>query len=113
MDTLRFFRRTIEQAKLYDTVIPIVCASETASRSWATPLSLVFVDGGHSYEAASTDYNCWAGHIMKGGLLLIHDIFMDPAEGGQAPYMVYRNALESGIFKERSMVKTLGVLERM
>lgn len=113
IDTLRFFRDTIERFGLQDTVVPIVSTSETASRSWATPLSLVFIDGGHSYEAAGTDYRCWARHIISGGVLLIHDIFKNPDEGGQAPYQVYRQALESGIFAEHSMVKTLGVLERI
>ncbi|MBW1892266.1 MAG: class I SAM-dependent methyltransferase [Deltaproteobacteria bacterium] len=113
MNTLQFFRSTIERAGLEDTVIPIVCASKTASISWATPLGLVFIDGGHSFETASADYNSWAGHIVKGGLLLIHDIFKNPEEGGQAPYMVYKNALESGLFQELSMVKTLGVLQRI
>lgn len=113
MDTLPFFRKTIHLAGLEDTVIPIVCKSETASISWATPLGLVFIDGGHSLESASLDYKSWAGHIVPGGMLLIHDIFKNPEEGGQAPYIVYKNALESGFFQEFPMMKTLGVLQRM
>lgn len=113
MDTLPFFRRTIRLAGLEDTVIPIVCKSETASRSWATPLGLVFIDGGHSLESASLDYKSWVDHIVPGGMLLIHDIFKNPEEGGQAPYIVYKNALESGFFQEFLMMKTLGVLQRM
>lgn len=113
MDTLPFFRRTIRLAGLEDTVIPIVCKSETASRSWATPLGLVFIDGGHSLESASLDYKSWVDHIVPGGMLLIHDIFKNPEEGGQAPYIVYKNALDSGLFQEFPMMKTLGVLQRM
>lgn len=113
MDTLPFFRRAIRLAGLEDTVIPIVCKSETASRSWATPLGLVFIDGGHSLETASLDYKSWAGHIVSGGMLLIHDIFKNPEKGGQAPYTVYKQALSSGRFQEKPMVKTLGVLQRM
>jgi hypothetical protein len=73
---------------------------------------LVFIDGGHSYEAAYTDYNAWAGHIIPDGYLLIHDIFKDPAKGGQAPYHVYNLAAASGLFKEISMINTLGILKR-
>jgi len=112
MDTLPFFRRTIHLVDLEDTVIPIVCRSETASKSWATPLGLVFIDGGHSLEAARLDYISWAGHIVSGGMLLIHDIFENPEEGGLAPFTVYREALDSGLFHELPMVKTLGVLQR-
>lgn len=112
VDTLKEFRKTIEKAGLDDTVVPMVCRSDVAARTWTTPLSLVFIDGGHSYEAAYTDYNAWAGHIMPDGYLLIHDIFKDPEKGGQAPYHVYKLAVASGLFKELPMIKTLGVLKR-
>jgi len=113
VDTFREFRKTLEKAGLEDTVVPIVCRSHVAARLWAIPLSLVFIDGGHSYEAVYTDYNCWAGHIMQDGYLLIHDIFKDPEEGGQAPYHVYKLAVTSSLFREFPMIKTLGVLKRL
>ncbi|OGP82679.1 MAG: hypothetical protein A2Z08_11135 [Deltaproteobacteria bacterium RBG_16_54_11] len=113
VDTFKEFRRIIEKAALAETVVPIVCGSAVAARLWATPLSLVFIDGGHSYEAALTDYECWSRHIMPEGYLLIHDIFIDPAQGGQAPYEVYKLAKASGLFQELSMIKTLGVLQRI
>jgi predicted O-methyltransferase YrrM len=112
VDTFKEFRNTIEKAGIDDTVIPMVCRSELAARLWSTSLSLVFIDGGHSYGAAYTDYNAWAGHIMPNGYLLIHDIFTDPEKGGQAPYHVYKLAVASGLFKELPMIKTLGVLKR-
>jgi hypothetical protein len=112
VDTLKEFRKTIEMAGLDDTVVPMVCRSDVAAHTWATPLSLVFIDGGHSFEAVYTDYIAWAGHIMHDGYLLIHDIFKDPEKGGQAPYHVYKLAVASGLFKELPMIKTLGVLKR-
>ena len=112
VDTFREFRETLERGGLEDTVVPLVCSSQIAARQWATPLSLVFIDGGHSFESAVTDYNAWAGHIISGGYLLIHDIFSDPSEGGQAPYQIYNMAVASGKFKKVSLVKSLGVLQR-
>ena len=112
VDTFKNFRETIVTADLEDTVVPMVCKSEIAARLWATPLSLVFIDGGHTYESAFTDYNAWAGHIIPGGYLLIHDIFKNPAKGGQAPYQIYNLAIASGLFQELPMTKTLGVLQR-
>jgi len=50
---------------------------------------------------------------MPDGYLLIHDIFIDAAQGGQAPYEVYKRAVGSGLFHELPMVKTLGVLQRI
>ncbi len=112
IDTFKEFRKTLEKAGLQETVVPIVSRSDVAARLWKTPLSLVFIDGGHSYEAAYTDYRCWAKHLMADGYLLIHDIFFDPEKGGQAPRLVYELALKSGLFQELPMVKTLGVLRR-
>ena len=112
IDTFREFKKNIEQAGLNDTVVPIVCRSEIAARCWTTPLSLVFIDGGHSMEAACTDYKSWSGHIIPGGFLIIHDIFTDPTRGGQAPHHIYKLALASGLYREFAMVNTLGVLQR-
>ena len=112
MDSFRTFRKTIELASLEEVVVPIVAKSSVTAKQWATPLSLVFIDGGHSYEAAYTDYTSWSHHIIAEGYLVIHDIFKDPNEGGQAPYDIYKLALDSGLFEECPMVKTLGVLRR-
>lgn len=112
VDTFGFFRRTLEAAGLENTVVPIVSRSETVARGWATPLSLVFIDGGHTFEAAVADYQAWAGHILPGGYLMIHDIFFDPSEGGQAPRRIYERARESGRFEDLGVFKTLAVLQR-
>ena len=113
VDTFGKFRKTLTSADLEDAVVPIVCRSEIAARCWATPLSLVFIDGGHAFETVLTDYNGWAKHIMDGGFLMIHDIFPDPTQGGQAPFQVYNLALASGLFRGVIKVKTLGMLQRL
>lgn len=113
IDTLPFFRRTLEAADLTETVIPVVCAAEVAARAWATPLALVFIDGGHAYETVLADYRRWHPHVMVGGRLLFHDLFEDPAEGGQAPWDVYQEALSSGLFEQVDRVKSLGILQRL
>lgn len=112
VDTFPYFRRTIERGGLEDTVVPIVCCSGVAARSWRTPLSLVFIDGAHCYEDVLMDYEAWSKHIVPGGYLLFHDIFPDPSQGGQGPWEVYKVALGSGLFDEQRMVKSLGVLRR-
>lgn len=113
IDTFPLFRKTIAACGLEDTVIPIVSKSAVVARDWFTPLSLVFIDGSHTFEAAFADYSGWASHIMPGGFLVIHDIFLDPAEGGQAPHTIYCLAVASGLFAELPMVKTLGILSRL
>ncbi|MEH6378457.1 class I SAM-dependent methyltransferase [Streptomyces sp. KLMMK] len=112
MDTLPAFRRTLHQAGLEEHVVAIVGRSPLAASLWAAPLGLVFIDGGHTDEHATADYEGWVPHLAPGGLLVIHDVFPDPADGGQAPYRVYRRALESGEFTEVSVTRSLRVLRR-
>lgn len=113
MDSFRTFRANMRAARLEDWVVPVVAPSAVAARRWNTALGMVFIDGGHSLEAALTDYRCWARHIVPGGFLAIHDIFPDPADGGQAPYEIYQLALASGQFELVEMVSTLGILRRL
>jgi len=113
MDTFPLLRDALERSGLTDTVVPVVVQSEIAARQWTTPVSFVLIDGGHSYQAAFTDYNSWVSHIIPGGYLLIHDIFKNPDDGGQAPYFIYKLAIASGLFRKLPMTKTLGVLQRL
>jgi len=112
IDTLRFFRKTLTDFNLENTVIPIVGRSETVGRSWQTLLGLIFIDGCHAYESVLKDYQIWAKHLIIGGYLIFHDIFPDPTKGGQAPYKVYRMAVASGLYKELPMCESLGILKR-
>ena len=112
-DTFKEFRKNMRAADIEDTVVPLVSSSEVAAKQWATPLAMVFIDGGHSFEAAEMDYRSWAAHIKIGGILCIHDLFPNPEEGGQAPITIYRMAIASGLFEEVEVVNTLGVLRRI
>jgi predicted O-methyltransferase YrrM len=111
MDTVPFFRRTMRAAGLEDVVTAIIGRSTTVAAMWSTPLAMLFVDGGHSEEHAQNDYSGWAGFVAPQGVLAIHDVFPDPADGGQAPYHVYQRALADG-FEEIRHVGSLRVLRR-
>jgi MMP 1-O-methyltransferase len=112
LDTLPELRATLARAGLEDDVVVIVGRSAQVARFWRTPLGMLFIDGGHTDAAAQADYECWAPHVAPGGALAIHDVFPDPADGGQAPYRIYQRALDSGDFKEVRAEGSLRVLER-
>ena len=107
------FMRNLRKANLLDTVIPIVSDSSLVSRYWKIPLSMVFIDGGHTMEAAFNDFNNWKDKIIKGGILAIHDVFPNPDDGGRPPYEIYRKALSEENFKEVEAVKSLRILEKL
>jgi len=113
LDSLPEFRRTMTRARLDDCLIAIVGRSDVIARHWHHPLGGVFIDGGHSEVAAQTDYESWSPHLAAGGLLLVHDVFPDPADGGRPPYHVYLRALQSGAFREESGCGSLRVLRRV
>ncbi len=112
-DSFREFRRNIRRAGLEDTVVPVVAGSAAAARHWQTPLSMLFIDGGHSLDAALEDYRCWSSQLMRGGILAIHDLYDDASTGGQAPLAIYRMALDSGLYEKVERVDSLGVLRRL
>lgn len=110
LDTLPGARRTLARAGVEDDVVLIVGSSPEVAALWTTPIGFLFIDGGHTDAAAQADYAGWSPRIASGGLLAIHDVFPDPADGGQAPYRIYLRALESGHFVEDADLSGTGSL---
>ena len=114
MDTLGIFRRNIARAGLEEHVIAVVGHSTSVARWWRTPLSLLFIDGGHGEKPARDDFEQWTPWVAPGGLLIIHDVFPNPDDGGRPPYeQIYLPALESGEFVEIEALGSVRVLERV
>ena len=112
IDTLPRLRATLATAGVEDDVVAIVGRSADVARMWRTPLGMLFIDGGHTEAAAQWDYEGWAPWVAIGGALAIHDVFPDPADGGQAPFRIYQRALSSRAFTEVRRAGSLRVLER-
>ena len=112
-DSLPEFRRNLKTHAAEDVVIPVVSTSATLAEHWTTPLGFLFIDGGHSLQAALTDYRNWSQHVQRGGLLVIHDVFTSASEGGQAPHAIWRLARQSGLFEEVGALQSLRALRRL
>ena len=113
IDTLPLWRRAVDGAGLAHCVVGLVGDSPTVAAHWATGLQFCFIDGGHGEEPAWADYRGWAPLVVVDGLLAIHDVFPDPADGGRPPYELWRAALASGEFAEESACGSLRVLRRV
>ena len=111
LDTLPTLRQTLVNAVLEDAVTVIVGTTQAVGRWWSSPLQFLFLDGNHTEEVAQHDYQAFARHIVPGGTLVIHDVFPDPRDGGQAPWHVVQRALAEG-FREESVTGSLRVLRR-
>jgi hypothetical protein len=110
IDTLPHFLATIERAGLADVVVPVIGGSVDVASRWTTPAGLVFIDGGHGREVARADWRAWSPHVADGGVLVIHDVFDDPADGGTSPREeIYEPAVAAG-FVEVDRCGSLRVL---
>ena len=75
---------------------------------------MLFIDGGHTMDAAMSDYNNWHDKIISdNGILAIHDVFPNPDDGGRPPYEIYKLALSSDKFEEIESVQSLRILRRL
>ena len=115
MDTLPHARRAVAGAGLEASVVLVVGPSVVVAAGWSTPLSLLFIDGGHGEEVAWADYRAWTPKVAPGGLLAVHDVFPDPADGGRPPYEIYCAAIDSGEWAEEDSLGcgSLRVLRRL
>ena len=113
IDTLGFWRRAVDVAGLGASVVGMVGDSTAISTRWRTPLDLCFIDGGHGALPAWADLTGWSPHVAVGGWLAIHDVFVDPADGGRPPYELWCAALASGEFVEDGECGSLRVLRRV
>ena len=112
LETLPSLRHTLWDAGLDDVVSVLAATTQQVAGWWTTPLTLLFLDGNHTEEVAQHDYAAFAPHVVPGGLLAVHDVFDDPAEGGRPPYNVVQRALTSGEFRQVSAQGSLRVLQR-
>lgn len=110
MDSLPVLRQTLIDAGLEGTVVAIVGDSVAVAAHFGSA-ALVFIDGGHGSAPAQADYEAWSPKVMPGGLLAIHDVFEDPADGGRPPYEIWLRALDDG-FIEHAAEGSLRVVRR-
>lgn len=109
LDTLPRFRRVLDENA--DVLSAIVADTRLVATWWTTPLELLFLDGNHTEETAQHDYTQFARHLVPEGLLFVHDVFPDPADGGQAPWNVVRRAVAEG-FEQIAVHGSLRILRR-
>ena len=108
VNTLPLLIKNINKIQVKN-IVPIVSNSVDIASKWNAKLGMVFIDGGHSFKAANDDYESWNIKIKQNGALVIHDIFENPDEGGQAPFEIFQKALKNN-FEVYERVDTLACL---
>jgi predicted O-methyltransferase YrrM len=111
LETLPSLRHTLWDAGLDDVVSVVVGTTQQVGRWWSSPLTLLFLDGNHTEQVAQHDYEAFSQRLQPDGLLLVHDVFERPEDGGRPPWNVYQRALREG-FVDVSATGSLRVLRR-
>ena len=55
----------------------------------------------------------WKNKIKRDGLLVIHDVFPDPKDGGRPPFEIYSLAKNSDEFEDLGIYESLGILKKI
>jgi hypothetical protein len=58
---------------LWTNVTPLRMTSLEAAAGWQAPIGLLFIDAVHEYQPLTDDIAAWAGFLIPGGWLALHD----------------------------------------
>lgn len=103
------FMRNVVFAGLAEGIWTVHLPSEQAARSWDTPVSLLWIDGDHTYEGVRKDWESWAPFLVPGGRAAFHDS-LDPRLG---VFRLIPEILEGQGFRRVEVVDKVTVLEKV
>ena len=69
-------RANLERAGVAGGVDVLVATSEAAAASWRRPVSLLWIDGDHSYDGVLRDLELWEPFLLPEAGVALHDTFV-------------------------------------
>jgi predicted O-methyltransferase YrrM len=91
-------------------------AAEQWTREGREAADFVFVDGDHSWDGISTDWNAWSGLVAPGGVVALHDSRSTaerPIDDAGSVRFTREFILKDTRFRVRDEVDSLTVVERV
>lgn len=92
----------------YHAVRLVNLSSEVVAPGWNKKISLLFIDGDHSYEGVKRDFNCWSPHLAPNALVAFDDS-TNPAMG---PGQLIGELTQSGKFEQVRQVRNVTVIRQ-
>ncbi|MEM9064129.1 MAG: class I SAM-dependent methyltransferase [Planctomycetota bacterium] len=89
-DRAAFFEAMIRSGG-YERVRLVNLSSEVVTPGWDRPVGMLWIDGDHTLEGVTRDWECWKGHLLPGAIVAFDDAH-DPAVG---PYHLIDGLLET------------------
>jgi len=75
------FLANLDSCGVAELVTPMVGYSSSYWAGWNKPIGMLFVDGGHQWEAVHGDLSAFFPWLVGGGLLAVHDVWGDSPTG--------------------------------
>ena len=116
-DLERLFRTNVKRFRVSDRIVVQKGYSHDLVSSWQAPIDFLFLDGDHSYEAVLRDFSDWTPFVKEGGVVAMHDVWLDrpPGEGayhtGPAE-VVTKHVLNNAGYEKVSYLDSLYVLRK-
>jgi MMP 1-O-methyltransferase len=76
--TEQILRRNLADAEVAELVDVVAATSEHVAATWTRPVSLLWIDGDHSYESVKKDFELWEPFLMPEAAVALHDTFVWP-----------------------------------
>ena len=94
--SLEKFKENMEKVGISGKIETIIDKSQSAAKDWKLPISLLWIDGDHSYVGAKADFDLYFPFLVKGGVVALHD-----STQGSLPRVVYESFKKKGVHKIR------------
>lgn len=107
-DRTAFYRAMLDN-DCSEIVSLINLSSERFSPSWIEPVSLLWIDGDHSYEGVKRDFECWFLHLQANATIAFDDA-TDPELG---PRKLIDELIASKQFEELMNVGKVVVIRQI
>jgi MMP 1-O-methyltransferase len=110
LDLLETFQRNLELGKVASKVKTLQGYSREFVGS-VQAIDLLFIDGDHSIEGCSFDFDAYQDAVLPGGYLLFHDY--DPSRSNFGPtWVIHNKVLPSGRYKPLKVLESLWIGQR-
>jgi hypothetical protein len=102
------FYQAMLDTSCYHVVRLINLGSTMVAPNWNRNVSLLWIDGDHTYEGVKTDFESWLPHLNANATVVFDDV-KNPKLG---PSQLIKELIDGGDFEERQRVGKVAVLVR-
>jgi len=101
--------KNLLRAGVAEEVWLIQLKSDQVARCWSEPISLLWIDGDHSYPATRQDFDLWSPFVRAAGTIAFHDSLKKQF----GVWKVIEEVLASGGYEKQQVVGQISTLKKL